>query len=590
CSALQELDLTFITANERLKTNGMLRNLTSLKKLIVNEDIIPFLSTTNLQYNWYSEELEEYTAENPISSAGIYYKMCKVIFHGDDTNIVGTKYVIYNTTTDASGIDIPNQVGYLFSKWVTSRMGYTEFDFSVPITQDVDVYAGFIVCNHEFGEWETTRDPACDLEGSRHRICSKCTYEAIESIARPPHTFESSLVPGYEPTCTEEGLYEHQYCSVCEKYYDAEENYLETTIIPALGHTYAEEIDWQWSLDKTQASATFTCIVCDHIEVVEAVVTEQVVPASCLSSGEKTITATLTFDNRTETDIYSEILPITDHAYGQWVEAKDPGCLVEGWIEHYQCSSCKKYFDKEYQELSKISISALDHVYSTEWTIDIPATCENPGSKSHHCIRCDSTKDVTSIEAIGHSYGDWSVAIPATCLEAGTEERICVNDESHKETRETEAIGHAYPEEWSIYKEPTCTEQGALEKVCQNDSDHKQIQMIEALGHKPETYWKYDEEAHYHECQSCHSHLDEEAHQYGQWELQREATKYSAGLEVRRCETCDYGQTREIPILKSTGLSVGAIVGISLGCFFGILLLVYILGYFFLYRKNKLKG
>ena len=590
CSALQELDLTFITANEQLKTNSMLRNLTSLKKIIVNDDIIPLLSTTNLQYNWYSEELEEYTEDHPIPAAGTYYKTCKVTFHGDDTNIVGTKYVIYNTTTNADGIDIPNQVGYLFSKWVTSRMGNTEFDFSVPITQDVDVYAGFIICNHDFGEWEVTRNPACDEAGSRHRICSKCSYEAIESIAKLSHTFESPLVSGYAPSCTEEGLLENQYCSICEKYYDAEENFLETVIIPPLGHTYAESIDWNWNTEKTRVEVTFTCTVCSHQEIVLASLTENVIPATCLAAGSKTITATITFEEQTYTDVWSEVYPITDHNYGEWIEEKAAECEHVGWIAHYQCSFCEKNFDKNHQELEQITIAALEHQYSEEWTIDLAPTCEEAGSKSHHCILCDSKKDDTTIDPIGHSYGEWYIAVSPTCLEKGQEERACVNDASHKETREVEAIGHNYSEEWTIAKEPTCTEVGLKEKLCLNDASHKYVETIDPIGHAYTSNWKFNDQGHYHECQNCQDHKDTEEHQYGDWTIQREATQYSEGLEVRHCEICDYGQTKVIPILQSNALSLGAILGIVIGGLFGILIILYIVGYFCLYKKKKIQG
>lgn len=42
-------------------------------------------------------------------------------------------------------------------------------------------------------------------------------------------------------------------------------------------------------------------------------------------------------------------------------------------------------------------MKALGHDYSKDWTIDKKATCTEEGSKSHHCTRCDSKSDITSI-------------------------------------------------------------------------------------------------------------------------------------------------------------------------------------------------
>ena len=51
-------------------------------------------------------------------------------------------------------------------------------------------------------------------------------------------------------------------------------------------------------------------------------------------------------------------------------------------------------------------VAALGHSYSTAWTIDVPATETTPGSKSHHCTRCDAKTDVTEIPAGTTGGGD----------------------------------------------------------------------------------------------------------------------------------------------------------------------------------------
>lgn len=65
------------------------------------------------------------------------------------------------------------------------------------------------------------------------------------------------------------------------------------------------------------------------------------------------------------------------------------------------------------------------HAYSEEWTIDVEATCTTPGSKSHHCTRCDAKTDVTEIQAIGHQT-ELQKAKDATCTKEGyTGDKVC---------------------------------------------------------------------------------------------------------------------------------------------------------------------
>lgn len=589
CTSFLELDLSNLQIHSDAILNGMLRNLSSLKKISLSESIIPFLSKTGLAYNWYTETLVEYTNTNPIPAAGTYYKTCKITFHGNDTNVVGTKTCLYNTTTDASGIEVPKNAGYLFNQWVTTRNGNVAFDFSVPITKDVNIYAGFVLCPHEYGEWTITKEAACDEAGSRHRVCNKCGYDDVEEIAKLNHVL-GPLIPKKEADCTTDGVEEHYYCSVCKKNYDASLNYLPTVIIKALGHQYSDTIKWMWNDAGTEATARFTCTVCNHIEVVPAEVTEELLnAATCISSGAKRITATVTLDGETYTQSYVEALPMVDHVYGTWILRQEPNCVEEGWIPHYRCSVCLKDFDEQYQEISAI-LPALGHDYKEEWTIDVEASCEVEGSKSHHCTRCDSKDSITLLPPIGHAYGEWSVATAATCLENGVEQRVCAHDENHKETRELPALGHDYPTEWIISKYPTCTENGIKERVCTHDETHKQIEILTPVGHQFSTDLKFDEQGHFYSCSNCQEHKDQEEHHYGEWEVQREATEYSDGLEVRHCDVCGYGETHILPKLKQKGFPLGAIIGIVIGSVVFVMFVIYCIGYFCLYKKKKLHG
>ena len=111
-----------------------------------------------------------------------------------------------------------------------------------------------------------------------------------------------------------------------------------------------------------------------------------------------------------------------------------PTCTAFGLTEGKHCSKCGKVLQEQ------IKIPALGHIggiftcteqatcirchekygkplghdYSTEWTVDVPATCTQNGSKSHHCTRCTDQKDVTEIAA-GHVGGQATCVDKAVC-------------------------------------------------------------------------------------------------------------------------------------------------------------------------------
>ena len=69
-------------------------------------------------------------------------------------------------------------------------------------------------------------------------------------------------------------------------------------------------------------------------------------------------------------------------------------CETTG-IDYHVCSVCRH---EETRTTDK-----LGHNYATTWTIDKPETCTVPGSKSHHCTRCDAKTEVTEIAPKGHN-------------------------------------------------------------------------------------------------------------------------------------------------------------------------------------------
>ena len=120
-------------------------------------------------------------------------------------------------------------------------------------------------------------------------------------------------------TCETAGVEAYWKCSVCGKLFSDAEGKTETTLeklaIPATGHAYGAPV-WKWNDDFT-ASATFTCANdATHVKNVTAEVTSAVTtPAACETTGVRTYTAKVTFEDKEYTDTKTETLPALGHDY-----------------------------------------------------------------------------------------------------------------------------------------------------------------------------------------------------------------------------------------------------------------------------------
>ena len=144
-------------------------------------------------------------------------------------------------------------------------------------------------------------------------------------------------------TCETAGVKAHWVCSVCGKLFSDAEGKTETTLeklaIPATGHAYGAPV-WKWNDDFT-ASATFTCgNDASHVETVNAAVTNEVTTAAtCETTGVRTYTAKVTFEDKEYTDTKTEVIPATSHDT-ELVGAKDATCTEDGYTGDEVCKVC----------------------------------------------------------------------------------------------------------------------------------------------------------------------------------------------------------------------------------------------------------
>ena len=113
------------------------------------------------------------------------------------------------------------------------------------------------------------------------------------------------------PTCTEDG--ERTYTAVVSFKVDTYTS-TKTEVLPATGHSYGTPV-WEWD-GFTSASASFSCDKNDDTQVIDAVITSEVtMNPTCTENGERTYTATVSFEGETFTDTKTEPVPAAGHHY-----------------------------------------------------------------------------------------------------------------------------------------------------------------------------------------------------------------------------------------------------------------------------------
>ena len=409
---------------------------------------------------------------------------------------------------------------------------------------------------------ENRVEATCTQEGHYDEViyCTVCNKEIsrkTKTIAKKAHT--EVIDEAVEPTCTEKGKTEGKHCSVCGEILVAQKE------IPALGHDW-KEATYTWNEDKTECTAERVCTRdASHKETETVKTTNSVTKAAtCEEIGERTYTATFTneaFAQQTTT----EEIKATGHKAGQAVEENrvESTCTEEGhYDEVIYCTVCNKEISRE-----RKTIKAKGHTYSTEWTIDKEATCEETGEKSHHCAECGERADITTIEALGHDYQIKSTT-EAVCEKGGTIIYECTRCKATKQET-IPATGHR--KEIDAAVEPTCTEKGKTEgKHCSVCGKVLVAQEeIPAKGHtagQPIEENRVEstctQEGHYDEviyCTECNTEIsrvqktiEKKEHTYStEWTIDKEATCEETGEKSHHCTEC--GERTDITTIEALG-------------------------------------
>ncbi len=335
---------------------------------IEDPNLQPLTVTVNVEGSTFKEDFTDLEGATYTCSTGDHRTAADAVMAALTKN----QYTYTGSSTYLSGITDPNSVSLTggdsaFGSWsgwmftVNGEMPIERYDNGQPIYATLGTY--------QLGDVVRMYYVACPTESGQH-------------------TWNDGQVTT-AATCTENGVMTYT-CTMCSD--------TKTEVIPATGHAYGEPV-WSWT-DAFEATAAFTCANdATHVENVTAEVTSAVTtPAACETTGVRTYTAKVTFEDKEYTSSKTEIIPAAGHTLTAVAEVPAT-CETAGTSAHWKCSVCGKLFSdaegKTETTLEKLTIPATGHAYGApvwKWNDDFTAsatfTCGNDAS---HVEKVDAT-------------------------------------------------------------------------------------------------------------------------------------------------------------------------------------------------------
>jgi len=176
-------------------------------------------------------------------------------------------------------------------------------------------------------------------------------------------------------------------------------------------HTYSETPTWTWAEDGSSATASFPCTASgDYTAVVNATITSETTPATCIAAGKTVYTAKATFGGKEYTSTKEIAIAIDADAHGETElkNAKDATCTEKGYTGDKVCKDCGKVAEAG----TEIAIDADAHG-ETELKNAKDATCTEKGYTGDKvCKDCGKTVEAgTEIEMTAHTFEDGKCSV-----------------------------------------------------------------------------------------------------------------------------------------------------------------------------------
>ncbi len=373
---------------------------------------------------------------------------------------------------------------------------------------------------HNWGGWYTVVEAKPGQAGLERRDCLRCGIYETRG-----HNLTMTVV---EPTCTEQGYtiykckdsgctveYKSDYvnklghnmrtdlpevityptctedglqkipCTRC-KYY-------ETKVMPALGHDYDRDNDGDVDTN-------------DAVETVDA---------TCLKDGYRYYECEHASDHN-----YKETITATDHNMSNWIEVIPSTCGEEGYFYRYckndYCDITVEIRNKEFNYYEEKDNYFIQHNYSEP--IENFATCLTDGYTIQTCEICGDVIITPGEKALGHDFSEYVTITEATCIEEGLSRKTCKRCGIYDEIV-TPPLGHDdVSEEFTA----NCISEAGIKNTCQR------CDRVEII---------YDGD------------IDPDAHNMGEWYLEKKATCTEPGAMRRDClRDCGYFEREPIVV------------------------------------------
>ncbi|MBQ9945806.1 MAG: InlB B-repeat-containing protein [Clostridia bacterium] len=269
----------------------------------------------------------------------------------------------------------------------------TDFGWDAYVTCsrcDYTTYVEKEALGHEYGAADCNKPATCTR-------CGATTGEALG------HDF-SVFVETIDYTCTEKG-YDIYKCSRCEE--TKNKNYTDAAHRPEADYTV-------------------------------------IVKATCEADGYKAI---LCFE--CDKELETETIAKREHVYVDNGVKTDATCKAEG-VMNTICSNKETDTHEActHESTRVIPVDPDAHTWETQYTVDKKASCDEAGSKSYHCVYCDTinTDSVVVIVKREHNIVDTTIKVDATCTTPGTMNQKC----DHAGSDEYEACTYTTTREIAI--------------------------------------------------------------------------------------------------------------------------------------------
>ena len=251
-----------------------------------------------------------------------------------------------------------------------------------------------------------------------------------------------------DSTVDSQGTVEYYSCEVCKKNFDTDFNEIDDITIPVKTATLEASTDKIFHAGQRVKNSDLT--VTYRIEGGEAEnVTDFVISDPVVSAD----TAQIEVSYRGRTAVADvEVHDVIHHDRQESTPDKP------GWVEHYSCETCDKYFDADFNEIDDITIPAknAELTVSTDEIFHVGQTVKTSDLTVIYKVEGEEEETVTDFAIADPVIGEDTAEIRVTYKGIGATVKITVHSVTHHErvdstVEQTGVIEHYYCEDCGKY-------------------------------------------------------------------------------------------------------------------------------------------